>query len=192
MFFKILNTLLNANELEYLISEIKFLRKSKKIDFHVNFDQFKTILLKETNLSAQDFDRKRAEKEKYMIDKIRYSERLKRCGIFDDSDLLPTKSIQMYENRNSSKIYNREFNEIKRITENIEKPSLDILKAVDLKMQSKWVPGSFDEIQNEPDEEELEDELIQSRLKPLTNEELTNVQNILSSPADDTVIYILI
>jgi hypothetical protein len=63
MFFKILNTLLNENELEYLISEIKFLRKSEKIDFHVNFDQFKTILLKETNLSAQDFDRKKAEKE---------------------------------------------------------------------------------------------------------------------------------
>ena len=181
---------MNANELEYLISELKFLRKSEKIDFHLNFDQFKTILLKETKLSAQDFDEKKSEKEKYMIDKISYSERLKRCGIFDDSDLLHTKSIQMYENRNSSNIYNREFNEIKQITEKVKKPSLDILKAVDMKMQSKWVPDSFNEIQNETDEEGLREELIESRLKPLTNEELTKVQNIFSSPADGTVIYI--
>ena len=49
-----------------------------------------------------------------------------------------------------------------------------------------------DDEELEDDNEELEDDLIQSRLKPLTNENLTNVQNILSSPADGTVIYILI
>jgi len=38
-----------------------------------------------------------------------------------------------------------------------------------------------------------ESKLIALRYEPLTEEEQTNVQNILSSPADDeTVIYILI
>jgi len=37
-----------------------------------------------------------------------------------------------------------------------------------------------------------ESNLIALRYEPLTEEEQTNVQNILSSPADGTVIYILI
>ena len=37
-----------------------------------------------------------------------------------------------------------------------------------------------------------ESKLIALRYEPLTEEEQTNVQNILSSPADGTVIYILI